>query len=358
VSKVLLVHSSRFDCFELRDRKIFDHSFMQERPMALANLPPLVTVFGGSGFVGRHIVRTLAKRGYRIRVAVRRPDLAGFLQPLGNVGQISFAQANLRYRDSVRAAVDGADFVVNCVGVLNDGSRNGFDAVHDLGAKLIAEAAKSVGAKLTHISAIGADANSPSAYARSKARGEAAVRGILADSIILRPSIVFGPEDDFFNKLGNMAKRLPFLPLIGGGETKFQPVYVDDVAEAVARSVEGQLIAGKTYELGGPEVLSCRECFEKVLAVTYRERRLVNLPFAVASLIGTVSSLIPLIPPALTSDQVQLLKSDNVVSNEAVNSGSTLESMGIKPVAVDAVLSTYMVSYRENGQFARAGRAA
>jgi uncharacterized protein YbjT (DUF2867 family) len=325
--------------------------------MPLANLPPLVTVFGGSGFVGRHVVRALAKRGYRIRVAVRRPDLAGFLQPIGNVGQISFAQANLRYKDSVRAAVEGADHVVNCVGVLNDCSRNGFNAVHELGAKLVAEATKSVGATLTHISAIGADAKSPSAYARSKARGEASVRDIVADAVILRPSVVFGPEDDFFNKLGGMVARLPFLPLIGGGETKFQPVYVDDVAQAVVRSVDGQLSAN-TYELGGPEVLSFRDCLEKVVAATYREARYVSLPFGVASLIGSISSLIPLVKPAITNDQIQLLKSDNVVSSDAVKNGYTLQSMGIAPVSVDAVLPNYMVRYREQGQFSNAGKAA
>lgn len=325
--------------------------------MPLANLPPLVTVFGGSGFVGRHVVRALAKRGYRIRVAVRRPDLAGFLQPLGNVGQISFAQANLRYKDSVFAAVDGADHVVNCVGVLNDASRNGFNAVHELGAKLVAEAAKSVGATLTHISAIGADANSPSQYAKSKARGEALVQQIVSDVVILRPSVVFGPEDDFFNKLGSMAAKMLFLPLIGGGKTKFQPVYVDDVAEAVVKSVDGALASG-IYELGGPETLTFKDCLDKVLAATYREGRFVSLPFGIASLIGSVMSLIPLLKPAITNDQIQLLKKDNVVSAAAKQTGNTLEGMGIKPVGVDAVLPTYMVSYREQGQFSKAGRAA
>ena len=207
--------------------------------MTLSNLPPLVTVFGGSGFVGRHVVRALARRGYRIRVAVRRPDLAGFLQPLGNVGQISFVQANLRYRSSVDAAVQGADHVVNCVGILFESGRNGFDAVQDFGARAVAEAARSVGATLTHISAIGADAKSDSVYAATKGRAEAAVQSILPDATILRPSIVFGPEDGFFNKFAAMARIAPVLPLIGGGKTKFQPVYVEDVAEVVARSVDG-----------------------------------------------------------------------------------------------------------------------
>ncbi|MGQ3294569.1 MAG: complex I NDUFA9 subunit family protein, partial [Shinella sp.] len=209
--------------------------------MTLSNLPPLVTVFGGSGFVGRHVVRALARRGYRIRVAVRRPDLAGFLQPIGGVGQISFVQANLRYRQSVDRAVEGSDHVINCVGVLFESGRNTFDAVQDFGARAVAEAARAAGAKLTHISAIGADEKSQSSYARTKGRGEAAVLRTVPDATILRPSIVFGPEDGFFNKFATMARYAPALPLIGGGHTKFQPVYVADVAEAVARSVDGTI---------------------------------------------------------------------------------------------------------------------
>jgi NADH dehydrogenase len=326
--------------------------------MPLANLPPLVTVFGGSGFVGRHVVRILAKRGYRIRVAVRRPDLAGFLQPIGNVGQISFAQANLRYKDSINKAVEGADHVVNCVGLLLENGRNTFDAVQEFGARAVAEAAKNVGATLTHISAIGADANSSVGYARTKGRAEAAIRAVLPDAIILRPSIVFGPEDDFFNKFAGMAQRLPFLPLIGGGHTKFQPVYVEDVAEAVARAVDGKLTAGATYELGGQDVMTFRDCLEAVLAATYRERPLVNLPFGIATLIGKIASLVPLITPPLTADQVTLLKKDNVVSADAEKAGLTLHGIGITPVSVASVLPSYLVSYRVNGQFKNAGKAA
>ncbi|WP_320200140.1 complex I NDUFA9 subunit family protein [Agrobacterium sp. rho-13.3] len=326
--------------------------------MPLANLPPLVTVFGGSGFVGRHVVRILAKRGYRIRVAVRRPDLAGFLQPIGNVGQISFAQANLRYKDSINKAVEGADHVVNCVGLLLENGRNTFDAVQEFGARAVAEAAKNVGATLTHISAIGADANSSVGYARTKGRAEAAIRAVLPDAIILRPSIVFGPEDDFFNKFAGMAQRLPFLPLIGGGHTKFQPVYVEDVAEAVARAVDGKLNAGATYELGGQDVMTFRDCLEAVLAATYRERPLVNLPFGIATLIGKIASLVPLITPPLTADQVTLLKKDNVVSADAEKAGLTLHGIGITPVSVASVLPSYLVSYRVNGQFKNAGKAA
>ncbi|MEI2299968.1 complex I NDUFA9 subunit family protein [Ensifer sp. MJa1] len=326
--------------------------------MTLSNLPPLVTIFGGSGFVGRHVVRALAKRGYRIRVAVRRPDLAGHLQPLGNVGQISFVQANLRYRKSVDRAVEGSDHVINCVGVLFESGRNTFDAVQDFGARAVAEAARSVGATLTHISAIGADASSPSHYARSKGRAEAAIRETLPDAIILRPSIVFGPEDGFFNKFADMARFSPVLPLIGGGHTKFQPVYVTDVAEAVARAVDGKIAKGKTYELGGPDVLSFRDCLEIILNTIDRKRTLVSLPFGIASFIGSIASMIPFVAPPLTSDQVVLLKSDNVVSAKAVSEGRTLSGIGIEPTMLEPILPTYLVRYRPQGQYTRSGRAA
>ena len=326
--------------------------------MTLSNLPPLVTVFGGSGFIGRSVVRALAKRGYRIRVAVRRPDLAYFLQPLGNVGQISFAQANLRYRASVDAAVADADHVVNCVGILHESGRNTFDAVQDFGARAIAEAARSAGATLTHVSAIGANAKSESAYARSKGRAEASIRSIRPDAIILRPSIVFGQDDSFFNKFGRMAQTLPFLPLIGGGETKFQPVFVEDVAEAVARAVDGKLTPGAIYELGGPVVMTFRDCLETVLRVVDRKKPLIPVPFAIASLIGSVASLVPFIAPPLTADQVTLLKSDNIVSPEATAERRTLDGIGIAPALVDTILPTYMVQYRQQGQFRGSGRAA
>lgn len=321
--------------------------------MTLSNLPPLVTVFGGSGFVGRHVVRALARRGYRIRVAVRRPDLAGFLQPIGGVGQISFVQANLRYRQSVDRAVEGADHVVNCVGILFESGRNNFDAVQDFGARAVAEAARAASAKLTHISAIGADEKSQSSYGRTKGRGEAAVLRTMPDAVILRPSIVFGPEDGFFNKFATMARYAPALPLIGGGHTKFQPVYVADVAEAVARSVDGVIERGRIYELGGPEVLTFRQCLELMLRVVDRKNPLVSLPFGIASLIGSIASLVPFIKPPLTSDQVTLLRSDNVVSEAARTEGRTLEAIGIEPVLAEAILPSYLVRYRQQGQFTR-----
>ena len=326
--------------------------------MTVSNLPPLVTVFGGSGFVGRHVVRALAKRGYRIRVAVRRPDLAGFLRPLGYAGQIQLVQANLRYRQSIDKAVAGSNHVVNCVGILFESGRNKFDAVQEFGAKAVAEAARAAGAKLTHISAIGADAKSASSYARSKGRAEDAIRTILPDAIILRPSIVFGQEDNFFNKFADMARTLPFLPLIGGGKTKFQPVFVEDLAEVVGRAVDGTIDAGKTYELGGPEVLTFKDCLEAVLRVTHRKGRFISLPFGVASFIGGVASAVPLITPPLTGDQVTLLKSDNVVSDQAEREGRTLKGLGIRSTLLDTVLPSYLVQYRPQGQFSGTGKAA
>ncbi|HVK92496.1 MAG TPA: complex I NDUFA9 subunit family protein [Mycoplana sp.] len=321
--------------------------------MTPSHLPPQVTVFGGSGFVGRHVVRALVRRGYRIRVAVRRPDLAGFLQPIGGLGQISYVQANLRYRDSIDRAVQDADHVVNCVGILFDKGRNRFDAVQDFGARAVAEAARARGASLTHISAIGADANSASGYARSKGRGELGIRQVLPEAVILRPSIIFGPEDGFFNKFADMSRFAPVLPLIGGGHTKFQPVYVADVAEAVALAVDGKTAKGTTYELGGPEILTFRQCLELMLQVIDRKRPLVSLPFGIASLIGSLSSLIPFVDPPLTADQVKLLRLDNIVSDEAKKEGRTFAALGIAPSLVEAILPSYLVRYRPKGQFTR-----
>lgn len=326
--------------------------------MTLSNIPPLVTVFGGSGFVGRHVVRALAKRGYRIRVAVRRPDLAGFLRPLGYAGQIQLVQANLRYRSSIDQAVAGSSFVVNCVGILFESGKNSFNSVQEIGAKAVAEAAKAAGAKLTHISAIGADAKSDSTYAASKGRAEDAILSLLPDAVILRPSIIFGPEDNFFNKFADMARTMPFLPLIGGGHTKFQPVFVEDVAEVVGRSVDGKLKTGQVYELGGAEVLTFKQCLEEVLRVTYRKCAFVSLPFGIASLIGRIAAKVPLITPPLTGDQVTLLKKDNVVSETAKKEGRTLQGLGISPTLVSSILASYLVQYRVQGQFTKSGKAA
>ena len=316
-----------------------------------APMERLVTVFGGSGFVGRHVVRALARRGWRVRVAVRRPDLAGHLQPLGTVGQINPVQANLRYPASVLRAAEGSQVIINLVGVLHEAGRNGFDAVHGFGAKQVALAAQQVGARLIHVSAIGTAEDSQSLYARSKAAGEAAVREVMPDAIIMRPSIVFGPEDGFFNRFAAMSRLSPVLPLIGGGGTKFQPVFVGDVANAIALAVDGHAKAGATYELGGPEVRSFKELMQLMLAEIGRKRLLLPLPAAIASLQARVLELLP--NPLLTRDQVKLLAYDNVVSATAIAEGNTLEGLGIHPTAIGAVLPDYMWRYRKAGQFSK-----
>jgi NADH dehydrogenase len=311
--------------------------------------PKLVVVFGGSGFVGRHVVRALAMRGYRIRVACRRPDLAGHLQPLGNVGQIQPIQANVRVRWSVDHAVQGADHVVNLVGILYEGGRQRFGAVQDFGARAIAEAARSVGAGMTHVSALGASVDSESDYARTKALGEKAVLETIPDAVIYRPSINFGPEDGFFNRFAAMARFSPVLPLLGGGATRLQPVYVGDVAEAIARSVDGAVEGGKIYELGGPKVLTFKECMQEMLAVIERKRLLVSVPWWAARLQASILELLP--KPLLTNDQVTQLMSDNVVSEEAIRQGRTFAATGITPRTIGAILPSYLWRFRATGQF-------
>ncbi|MBZ9985360.1 complex I NDUFA9 subunit family protein [Mesorhizobium sp. B2-2-4] len=313
--------------------------------------PKLVVIFGGSGFVGRHVVRALAKRGYRIRVACRRPDLAGHLQPLGNVGQIQPVQANVRVRWSVDRAVQGADHVVNLVAVLHESGRQKFTAVHEFGARAVAEAARAAGAGLTHISALGADLEAASNYARTKALGEKAVLETIKDAVILRPSINFGPEDSFFNRFANMARYSPALPLIGGGHTKFQLVYVGDVAEAVARSVDGKVKGGQIYELGGPQVLTFKESMQEMLAVIERKRLLVPVPWWVANLQASILGLLP--NPLLTKDQVLQLREHNVVSEEAARANRTLAGLGIQPHALGTILPSYLWRFRAAGQFQR-----
>ena len=256
-----------------------------------SNLDTLVTVFGGSGFLGRHVVRALAKRDYRIRVAVRRPELAGHLQPLGRVGQIHAVQANLRYPASVEAAMRDSHVAINLVGILAESGAQSFEAVQAEGAGAVAGAAAAVGARMVHVSAIGADANSASRYARSKAAGEQAVLAAVPEASILRPSIVFGPEDQFTNRFAALARISPALPLIGGGATRLQPVYVGDVATAVADAVEGKTKQGAAYELGGPEVLTMREIMEIILATIERERMLVTAAVRTGKAAGAVPAI-------------------------------------------------------------------
>jgi NADH dehydrogenase len=313
-------------------------------------MPDLVTVFGGSGFIGTQIVRALARRGARVRVAVRQPHLAHAMRLMGDVGQVEVVQANIRNADSVARAVEGADAVINLVGLLYETGRQTFRSVHVEAAAVIARAAAVAGARLTHMSALGADADSPARYARTKAEGEAEVRAILPTAVILRPSIVFGPGDDFFNKFAEMAVISPALPLIGGGRTRFQPVYVGDVASAAAEVTLDPRHAGRTFELGGPGVFTFREILDLIQKETGRRRLYAPLPFPLAGLVGTLCwpfTLTPVAPP-LTADQVRLLQSDNVVSGEAPG----LSDLGIVPETVEAVLPTYLYRFRKGGQFA------
>ena len=313
----------------------------------------LVTVFGGSGFVGGQVVRALAKRGLRVRVAVRNPGRGYKLRMLGDVGQIEVVQANIRMPASVARALEGAEGCVNLVAVMHERGRQKFQSVHAMGARTIAEAAKAAGvSRLVHMSAIGADPGSASKYARTKAMGEAAVREVVPSATILRPSIVFGPEDDFFNRFARMACASPVLPLIGGGATKFQPVFVGDVANAVAACLLDADTAGKTYELGGPGVFTFKALMERLCEEIGRKPILAPIPFGVAGLIGMGGDLVNLQPipiaPPLTSDQVTLLRADNVVAPGAL----TLADLKVAPTAMEPILASYLYRYRKGGQYA------
>jgi uncharacterized protein YbjT (DUF2867 family) len=317
--------------------------------MTAIPLETLVTVFGGSGFLGRHVVRALAKLGYRIRVAVRRPELAGFLQPLGQVGQIHAVQANVRHAASVEAAARDADVVINLVGILFERGRQKFDAVQAVGAEAVALAAAAFGARMVHVSAIGADEHAAAHYARSKAAGERLVLAAVPSAVILRPSVLFGPEDDFFNKFAAIARFAPALPLIGGGHTRFQPVFAGDVASAVVAAIEGRAKDGEVYELGGPEVRSFKQLMQFMLATIERQRLLVPIPFALAKFQAGILQLLP--KPLLTPDQVELLRHDVTVSDQAKREGRTLEALGIDPVAMAAIVPSYLWRFRKAGQF-------
>lgn len=306
----------------------------------------VVTVFGGSGFIGRHLVGRLARQGWIVRVAVRRPSRAGFLKPMGDVGQITPIRAPIQDQTAVESAVAGADAVINLVGILYERRHQTFAAVHDRGAQTVAAAAAAAGiGRLVQVSALGADHHSTADYARSKGAGEAAVRTACPEAVILRPSVVFGPEDGFFNRFAEMARISPVLPLIGGGKTRFQTVYVGDVADAIAKSVSDPACAGRTYELGGPHVYTFKELMELLLQQIHRRRLLVPWPFAMAELQAIFFELLP--EPPLTRDQVRMLRHDNVVTEGAL----TLADLGITPTAAEVILSTYLDRYRPSGRF-------
>ena len=306
--------------------------------------PGLVTVFGGSGFVGTQAVRALARCGWRVRVAVRKPHLAQDLRILGDVGQIQPVRCDITRPADVAAALKGADAAVNLVGLLYEAPGRGFDAAHIQGTRNIAEACEAAGvARFVHVSAIGADVNSEADYGRSKGEAEAAARAVKPDTVILRPSIVFGTGDGFLNRFAAMAGTAPALPLIGGGRTKFQPVWVGDVAEAIARSVSRLDAAGRTFELGGPEVWSFKDILKYILRETGKMRLLAPLPVFVAATMGRVMQLSSLvgIPPVLTRDQVLMLKVEG------------LAALGIEPTGLEAIAPSYLWRYRRGGQFAR-----
>ncbi len=311
----------------------------------------LVTIVGGSGFVGRYIAQRLAKQGCRIRVAVRRPNEAKFVEPYGSVGQVVPMLCNIRNDDSVRAAVRGADVVVNCVGILDETSYQSFSSVQAEGAGRVARIAAEEGVgRMVHISAIGADAEAESEYSQTKAAGEALVLEHCPDAVILRPSIVFGPEDQFFNRFAGLSRLGPVLP-ITGGETKFQPVYVDDVAAAAEKAAMGGAKPG-IYELGGPDVDSLRALIDQMLTIIRRRRLVFDMPTWMANLGATglaVANFLSLgiIPPALTKDQIKSLKVDNVVSGDH----KTFADLGIEPIAMEAILESYLWRFRPTGQY-------
>jgi len=310
----------------------------------------LITVFGGTGFLGRHAVRALARAGYRIRVAVRHPNDGFFLRPMGHVGQIDIVKCNVRDAGQIAAAVRGAFAVVNLTGILYQRGAQSFEAVHVGAAEAIAKAAHAAGATaLIHVSAIGADKNAESRYAASKGEGEDRVRAAFPDAVILRPSIVFGPEDDFFNRFAALARILPFLPLIGGGATKFQPVFVGDVAAAIVRAIGDPAARGRTFELGGPTIYTFKELMQFVLRQTCRRRFLVPVSYFVASMQAIFLQFLP--KPLLTPDQVILLKSDNIVT-----APQTLASLGIEPTSIEAEVPAYLSRFRPKGQYDEAVR--
>jgi NADH dehydrogenase len=319
----------------------------------------LVTVFGGSGFLGRHAIRALAKAGYRIRAAVRRPSTANFLPPMGHVGQIQLMRCNVREAGQLAEALEGAHAAVNLTGILFPRGEQTFEAIHVEAAQAIARSAAEAGvAALVHVSAIGADPDAGSQYASTKGEGEARVREAFPAASILRPSVVFGPEDRFFNKFAEMARLLPALPLIGGGETKFQPVFVGDVAAAIARCLEDPAAQGGVFELGGPAVHSFKQLMQFILRETGRKRLLLPVPFFLAAaeaLVLEIPSMILPIEPVLTMDQVRMLKSDNVVSPGARG----FRELGIEPHSIEAIVPSYLWRYRPKGQFDRlaTGRA-
>ena len=316
----------------------------------MAANPGLVTVFGASGFLGRYVVRALTARGWRVRAAVRNPHTAHELKVIGDVGQVQLMQANLRFPKSIARAVEGSDAVINLVSILFESGRQTFDALNVNGPDSIGEACAAAGiTNVAHVSAIGANINSESDYARTKGEGEAVLRSHVAQADILRPSIIFGPEDEFFNRFAGLTAFAPALPLIGGGKTKLQPVFVEDVAAAVAISVT-RGTSGRTYELGGPQAYTFKTLLEFILETIGKKRFLAPVPWFASNMIGfggELSGALPFVKPFLTRDQVKNLKVDNVVAEDAAG----FEAFDIKPSTIEAIVPSYLAKYRKHGQF-------
>lgn len=300
-----------------------------------------VTIFGGTGFIGRHLVQQLAKEGYLIRIASRHPERANFLQPVGTLGQITSVYANLRQEHTIEEAIEGADYVVNLVGILSPTGGQGFNNIHVQGARFIAVAAREAGVKqLVQMSALGADANSPSKYARTKAHGEEAVLNLEPNAVILRPSVIFGPEDEFFNRFAGLMSSAPVVPLFAG-KVKFQPIYVADVVASIMAAIKGQARPGTIYELGGPQILSMRDIHEEIKQMTGLSPLLLPLPLFVAQIIAFITSILPFQP--ITLDQIKLLRKDNIVSQEAMTENRTLASLTqTPPRTIRAIVPSYL----------------
>ena len=310
----------------------------------------LVTIYGGTGFVGRYIIRNLLKEGYCVRVACRRPDLAQHLQPMGSVGQIHAMQANLRYKESIKAALQGASYVINTAGILTPKGKQSYKAVIEEGAKNIAVAAQEMGIKrMIHISAIGADGESNSAYQRAKYEAEQHILSLLPESSILRPSLIFGAEDQFFNRFALMAKFSPILPLFKA-DTKFQPIYVDDVAKAVISVMENEASSSKIYEIGGAETLTFKQLMEMMVSIIHRKKLVLSMPDAFASFLIPLLSLMPS-PFTLTQDQYNALAKDNIVSDAAQQDKRDLASLGIEATLMASILPHYLIRFRPQGEF-------
>ncbi|WP_208441283.1 complex I NDUFA9 subunit family protein [Bartonella raoultii] len=323
---------------------------------ALYQHPQLITVFGGSGFVGRHVVETLTKRGYRVRIAVRDPQKAYYMLQIGEVGQTQMLKTNIKHRASVARALLGADGAVFLPGSLEQANQSNFQNTQIDGARNVSELTAQASIPLIYMSALVANQDAKFLYARVKFMSEQIVQNTHPQAIIMRPSVIFGPEDCFFNTLANLSCFLPIMPLFGGGKSKLQPVYVGDVAEFVVRALEGQVISGKSYDLGGPQIITFRNALENILKIIHRKKTVLSMPLSVGlfmgGLFGTIGKL-PFLPTLVTTNQIRFLQVDNVVSQEAIENGYTLEGAGITPRAMAALLPNYLWRFRPHGQFSR-----